>query len=78
MPGRLAAPMPGRWAATRRPAAPLPGDVADDNPRAAALYLRPGFGETGCRYLDRYEVVDLYGMRHVITEPCRFLVKELT
>jgi GNAT superfamily N-acetyltransferase len=52
--------------------------VADDNPRAAALYLRPGFGETGCRYLDRYEVVDLYGMRHVITEPCRFLVRELT
>ena len=52
--------------------------VADGNPRAAALYLRLGFGETRCRYLDRYEVIDADGGRHVITESCRFLVKDLS
>ncbi|MFY9932568.1 MAG: GNAT family N-acetyltransferase [Streptosporangiaceae bacterium] len=51
--------------------------VADDNPRAAALYLRLGYGESGCRYPDRYEVVDDTGTCRIITEPCRFLVKEL-
>jgi GNAT superfamily N-acetyltransferase len=51
--------------------------VADDNPRAAALYLRLGFGETGCRYLDSYEVVDDAGGRHILSDPCRFLVKDL-
>ena len=51
--------------------------VADDNPRAAALYLRLGFCETGCRYLDSYEVVDDTGARHVLSDPCRFLVKDL-
>jgi RimJ/RimL family protein N-acetyltransferase len=51
--------------------------VADDNPRAAALYLRLGFAETGCRYLDRYQVVDDTGTRLEMADPCRFLVKDL-
>jgi predicted GNAT family acetyltransferase len=52
--------------------------VADDNPRASALYLRLGFRETGCHYLGRYEVVDPAGARHAITEACQFLVKDLS
>jgi GNAT superfamily N-acetyltransferase len=51
--------------------------VADDNPRAAALYLRLGFGETGCRYVDRYEIVTAAGERLAFSDPCRFLVKNL-
>ena len=51
--------------------------VADDNPRAAALYLRLGFGETGCRYLDRWEMVNEGGERQAFADPCRFLVKNL-
>jgi GNAT superfamily N-acetyltransferase len=51
--------------------------VADDNPRAAALYLRLGFGETGCRYVDRYEIVTGAGERRAFSDPCRFLVKNL-
>jgi GNAT superfamily N-acetyltransferase len=51
--------------------------VADDNPRAAALYLRLGYEESGCHYSDQYEVVDVTGTRRVITEPCRVLVREL-
>jgi GNAT superfamily N-acetyltransferase len=51
--------------------------VADDNLRAAAMYLRLGYQESGCRYQDRYEVVGDMGARRVITEPCRFGVKEL-
>jgi GNAT superfamily N-acetyltransferase len=51
--------------------------VADDNPRAAALYLRLGFGETGYRYVDRYEIVSEAGERLAFSDPCRFLVKDL-
>jgi len=51
--------------------------VADDNPRAAALYLRLGFGEIGCRYLDRWEIVTEAGERQAFSDPCRFLVKNL-
>ena len=51
--------------------------VADDNPRAADLYLRLGFGETACRYIDEYEVVNAAGERQVFRDPCRFLVKGL-
>ena len=51
--------------------------VADDNPRAAALYLRLGFGETGCCYLDQYEIVNEAGERQVLRDRCRFLVKNL-
>jgi GNAT superfamily N-acetyltransferase len=51
--------------------------VADDNPRAAALYLRLGYHETGCRYLDRYHYLDDRGRRHDVADPARFLVKQL-
>jgi GNAT superfamily N-acetyltransferase len=51
--------------------------VADDNPRAAALYLRLGFTETGCCYADSYEIVQPSGVREIVNEACRFLVKNL-
>ncbi|MFD9963378.1 GNAT family N-acetyltransferase [Amycolatopsis sp. NPDC059020] len=51
--------------------------VDDDNPRAAALYLRLGYRETGCRYLDRYSYVDADGSSHDVADPARFLVKDL-
>ena len=51
--------------------------VDDSNGRAAALYLRLGYQETGCRYLDRYHYIDDAGVRHEVADPCRFLVKEL-
>jgi ribosomal protein S18 acetylase RimI-like enzyme len=52
--------------------------VDDDNPRAAALYRRLGYQETGLRYLDRYYYLDDHGHRHDITDPARFLVKQLS
>ena len=52
--------------------------VIDGNPRAAALYLRLGYRETGCRYLDRYSYLDDRGRRHDVGDPARFLVKQLT
>jgi RimJ/RimL family protein N-acetyltransferase len=51
--------------------------VTDDNPRAAALYQRLGYQETGCRYLDRYHHLDDHGHRHDVADPARFLVKQL-
>jgi ribosomal protein S18 acetylase RimI-like enzyme len=51
--------------------------VDDQNTRAAALYLRLGYQETGCRYLDRYHYVDDNGIRHDAADPCRFLIKPL-
>ena len=51
--------------------------VGDDNPRAADLYLHLGYAETGCRYLDRYEITDGSGARQTMADPCRFLVKNL-
>ncbi|MEU2096030.1 MULTISPECIES: GNAT family N-acetyltransferase [Streptomyces albovinaceus subgroup] len=51
--------------------------VDDDNHRAAALYLRIGYRETGCRYLDRYAYLDDDGVRHEVADPARFLVKGL-
>jgi GNAT superfamily N-acetyltransferase len=51
--------------------------VDDSNGRAAALYLRLGYRDPGCRYLDRYTVVDGAGARHEVADPCRFLVKDL-
>jgi GNAT superfamily N-acetyltransferase len=50
--------------------------VADTNRRAADLYLRLGFRETGCRFFDHHEVRDRDRTRWV-SEPCRFLVKTL-
>ena len=52
--------------------------VTDDNPRAAALYRRLGYQETGCRYLDRYCYLDDLGRPHDVGDPARFLVKQLT
>ncbi|GAA4393500.1 hypothetical protein GCM10023088_72970 [Actinomadura verrucosospora] len=51
--------------------------VDDDNQRAADLYLRLGYQETGCRYLDRYHYIDDHGTRHEVVDPARFLVKQL-
>ncbi|MFI9384618.1 GNAT family N-acetyltransferase [Kutzneria sp. NPDC052558] len=51
--------------------------VDDHNPRAAALYLRLGYQETGRRYLDRYHYFDDDGIRHEVADPARFLVKQL-
>ena len=51
--------------------------VDDDNPRAARLYLRLGYGETGCAYLDRYTYTLADGTRHHVADPCRFLIKSL-
>ena len=51
--------------------------VDDQNTRAAALYLRLGYRETDCRYLDRYHYVDDNGIRHDAADPCRFLIKPL-
>ena len=51
--------------------------VNDHNHRAAALYLRLGYQETGCRYLDRYHYIDDNGVRHEVADSTRFLVKPL-
>ncbi|MFD8584102.1 GNAT family N-acetyltransferase [Streptomyces californicus] len=51
--------------------------VDDGNHRAAALYARIGYRETGCRYVDRYAYLDDEGVRHEVADPARFLVKEL-
>ncbi|NEB38963.1 GNAT family N-acetyltransferase [Streptomyces sp. SID14515] len=51
--------------------------VDDDNHRAAALYLRIGYRETGCRYLDRYAFLDADGVRREVADPARFLARSL-
>ncbi|MFJ6611164.1 GNAT family N-acetyltransferase [Streptomyces sp. NPDC091289] len=51
--------------------------VDDDNHRAAALYLRIGYRETNCRYLDRYAFLDADGVRQEVADPARFLVRPL-
>lgn len=52
--------------------------VDDRNYRAASLYLRLGYQETDCHYLDRYHYLDENGLRHEVADACRFLVKQLT
>lgn len=52
--------------------------VGEDNPRAAALYLRLGYRDARCRYLDRYQDIDEHGVRHEVADPCRFLVKAIS
>ncbi|WP_234359240.1 GNAT family N-acetyltransferase [Plantactinospora sp. BC1] len=52
--------------------------VEEQNVRAARLYLRLGYRDTGCRYLDRYPYVDDHGVRHEIADACRFLVKTIS
>jgi GNAT superfamily N-acetyltransferase len=51
--------------------------VDDYNPRAAALYLRLGYQETGCHYVDRYPYLDHDGVSQEAADPCRFLVKAI-
>ncbi|MGH3545561.1 MAG: GNAT family N-acetyltransferase [Mycobacteriales bacterium] len=51
--------------------------VDDTNERAAALYLRLGYAETGLQYLDRYHYITDDGVRHDVADPARFLVKRL-
>ncbi len=52
--------------------------VTDENHRAAALYLRLGYTETGCHYLDCWFGLDDQGHRHDFADPARFLIKPLT
>jgi GNAT superfamily N-acetyltransferase len=63
--------------ARRRGYAPIGLGVADDNPRAAALYGRLGYADGGCRTSDRYSWLDDGGGRHDVADPCRFLVKQV-
>jgi ribosomal protein S18 acetylase RimI-like enzyme len=48
--------------------------VAEDNPRAAALYQRLGYADTGGRRTDSYTYFDADGGRHHATEHSRILV----
>ncbi|MFI9153180.1 GNAT family N-acetyltransferase [Streptomyces sp. NPDC053367] len=50
--------------------------VADDNPRAAALYTRLGYLPL-TTYLDRWSYEDHDGVVHECADPCTFLVKDL-
>ncbi len=51
--------------------------VDDVNFRAAALYLRLGYTETGCHYTDRYYYITDDEVRHDVANPARFLIKQL-
>ncbi|MFH8801502.1 GNAT family N-acetyltransferase [Streptomyces sp. NPDC017936] len=50
--------------------------VARDNPRAAALYARPGY-EPLTDHLDRWSYEDVDGVPHACVDPCTFLTREL-
>lgn len=63
--------------ARRRGLDQLGAAVADRSRRVAVLCFRLGFRETGCRFFDHYEVRDGEGTRWV-SEPCTFLVKDLS
>jgi ribosomal protein S18 acetylase RimI-like enzyme len=51
--------------------------VGDDNPDAAKLYLRLGYGETGVRFDGDYTVFDADGVERSMSEPGRVLVRDL-
>ncbi|WP_345630643.1 GNAT family N-acetyltransferase [Rugosimonospora acidiphila] len=51
--------------------------VDEHNERAAALYRRLGYRDTGCHYLDHYRYVDNHGAPHEVADPCRFLIKAI-
>lgn len=51
--------------------------VDDGNPRAAGLYLRLGYRDLACPYVDRYHYLDEQGIRQEAADPCRFLIREL-
>lgn len=48
------------------------------NTRAAALYLRCGYADTGLRFTDDYVAVDESGRRYDAVEPGRYLTRTLT
>ncbi|MER7517440.1 GNAT family N-acetyltransferase [Streptomyces sp. NPDC126499] len=50
--------------------------VADDNPRAAALYARLGY-ESVTPYTDRWSHTDAEGRTHHHADSCTFLVRRL-
>lgn len=52
--------------------------VADDNPRARALYERLGYAGTGIRSTTTYEFVDDAGVRRTATETDETLRRDLT
>ena len=51
--------------------------VGTDNPRAAALYRRLGFVDTGLRFTDTYLAVDVDGGTHCTVEPGSYLIRQL-
>lgn len=51
--------------------------VDEDNPRAAALYIRLGYLDTGRRWVGTYRYYDEADVEHGATEHVRLLAKEL-
>jgi ribosomal protein S18 acetylase RimI-like enzyme len=51
--------------------------VGEDNPRAAALYDRLGYRDTGRRWTGSYTYFDPDGVEHEETEHVRVLVRDL-
>jgi ribosomal protein S18 acetylase RimI-like enzyme len=51
--------------------------VGERNGRAAALYRRLGYRETGLRYDDHYPWIDDEGASHIMADPCRFLTRAI-
>lgn len=51
--------------------------VDDDNPRAAALYARLGYRDTGLRWTARYHHRDSHGTDREVIEHNRTLVKDV-
>lgn len=51
--------------------------VGHDNPRAAGLYRRLGYGPV-VAYTDRWSWTDPDGRTHEEADPCTFLVRDLT
>jgi GNAT superfamily N-acetyltransferase len=51
--------------------------VGERNNRAAALYRRLGYRETGYHYDDHYPWIDEDGNSHIMTDPCRFLTRTI-
>lgn len=51
--------------------------VAEDNPRALALYERLGYTDTGLRFTDVYTGVGRDGTEQHLVEPGRYLTRDL-
>jgi ribosomal protein S18 acetylase RimI-like enzyme len=52
--------------------------VGIDNSRAAALYRRLGFADTGVRFTDAYVSIDRDGCTHDVVEPGLYMTRMLT